>query len=128
MPPQRLITHLRHVDLAGPDYDTQLDLYTHQWGLTPEHSDSGITFLAAEGSREQSIVRLRKDADKRIDLLAFGAANPTDVDTLAGRLAADGVQLVSEPGDLQTPGGGYGFPFLHQQGRTLQVKADRRGR
>ena len=30
----RLITHLRHVDLAVPDYDKQLDFYTDTWGLT----------------------------------------------------------------------------------------------
>ena len=56
----RLITHLRHVDLAVPDYDKQLDFYTNTWGLTAEHSDSGLTFLAAEGSPEQYVVRLRK--------------------------------------------------------------------
>ena len=47
---ERLITHLRHVDLAVPDYAKQLDFYTNTWGLTAEHSDSGLTFLAAEGS------------------------------------------------------------------------------
>ena len=38
---QRLITHLRHVDLAVPDFDKQLDFYTDTWGLTAEHSDTG---------------------------------------------------------------------------------------
>ncbi len=47
---QRLITHLRHVDLAVPDYAKQLDFYTDTWGLTAEHTDTGLTFLAAEGS------------------------------------------------------------------------------
>ena len=100
----RLITHLRHVDLAVPDYCKQLDFYTGTWGLRPEHSDSGLTFLAAEGSPEQYVVRLREAAEKRIDLIAFGAATPADVDTLAAGLAADGVTLVSEPGALTTPG------------------------
>jgi hypothetical protein len=35
--------------------------------------------------------------DKRIDLIAFGAASAGDVDTLAARLGRSGVQLVSEP-------------------------------
>ena len=100
---QRLITHLRHVDLAVPDFGKQLDFYTNTWGLTAEHSDSGLAFLAAEGSPEQYVVRLRRATDKRIDLISFGAATPADVDTLAGQIAADGVQLVSEPGTLQTP-------------------------
>jgi catechol 2,3-dioxygenase-like lactoylglutathione lyase family enzyme len=121
---ERLITHLRHVDLAVPDHDRQLDFYTGAWGLTAEHSDPGLTFLAAEGSPEQYVVRLRRAADKRIDLIAFGAATAADVDTLAGRLARDGVQLVTEPGTLQTPGGGYGFRFFDNEGRTVEISSD----
>jgi hypothetical protein len=36
----------------------------------------------------QYVVRLRRDADKRIDLIAFGAASPSDVDALAERLGS----------------------------------------
>ena len=121
---ERLITHLRHVDLAVPDFETQLDFFTGTWGLTSEHSDSGLSFLAAEGSPEQYVVRLRQSPDKRIDLISFGAATPADVDTLAQEVAADGVTLVSEPGTLQTPGGGYGFRFFDNEGRTVEVSAD----
>ena len=32
---ERLITHLRHVDLAVPDYDTEFGFYTGLWGLRP---------------------------------------------------------------------------------------------
>ena len=121
---QRLITHLRHVDLAVPDFGKQLDFFTHTWGLTAEHSDSGLAFLAAEGSPEQYVVRLRQSEDKRIDLISFGAATPADVDTLAGQIAAEGVQLISEPGTLQTPGGGYGFRFFDNEGRTVEISSD----
>jgi catechol 2,3-dioxygenase-like lactoylglutathione lyase family enzyme len=120
----RLITHLRHVDLAVPDFGAQLDFYTHTWGLKTEHTDSGLAFLAAEGSPEQYVVRLRQAAGKRIDLIAFGAATPADVDLLAASLAADGVQLITEPGALQTPGGGHGFRFFDNEGRTVEVSAD----
>ncbi|GIH64518.1 MULTISPECIES: VOC family protein [Microbispora] len=122
--PERLITHLRHVDLAVPDHAKQLEFYTNLWGLKAEHSDTGLTFLAAEGSPEQYVVRLRESADKRIDLIAFGAASRADVDTLAGNLARDGVRLITEPGDLQTPGGGYGFRFFDNEGRTIEISAD----
>jgi catechol 2,3-dioxygenase-like lactoylglutathione lyase family enzyme len=121
---ERLITHLRHVDLAVPDYDRQLDFYTGTWGLSPETTDDGIAFLAAEGSPEQYSVRLRRAAEKRLDLIAFGAASPADVDALAGRLGRDGVTLVHEPGKLQTPGGGYGFRFFDVDGRTVEVSCD----
>ena len=110
---KRLITHLRHIDLAVPDHDKQLDFFTNPWGLKAEHSDTGLTFLAAEGTPELYVVRLRQADDKRIDLIAFGAASAADVDTLAGQLASSGVQLISEPGTVQTPGGAhrtYGWP------------------
>jgi catechol 2,3-dioxygenase-like lactoylglutathione lyase family enzyme len=121
---ERLITHLRHVDLAVPDFDRQLDFYTNTWGLSAETTDQGIAFLAAEGSPEQYSVRLRKDAAKRLDLISFGAADPTDVDALAERLGRADVRLVSEPGQLQTPGGGYGFRFFDIDGRTVEVSSD----
>ena len=120
----RLITHLRHVDLAVPDYARQLDFFTSTWGLTGEDDDTGLSFLAAEGSPEQYVVRLRGAADKRVDLIAFGAASAVDVDTLAGRLAAGGVRLISEPATLRTPGGGYGFRFFDNEGRTVEISSD----
>jgi catechol 2,3-dioxygenase-like lactoylglutathione lyase family enzyme len=120
----RLITHLRHVDLAVPDYARQLDLFTNTWGLTDEHDDAGLSFLAAAGSPEQYVVRLRGAADKRVDLIAFGAASAAGVDALAGRLAAHGVRLISEPAALRTPGGGYGFRFFDNEGRTVEISSD----
>ena len=38
--PDRLITHLRHIDLAVPDHGKQLDFFSGVWGLTAEHSDT----------------------------------------------------------------------------------------
>ena len=34
------------------------------------------------------------------------------------------MQLVSEPGTLQTPGGGYGFRFFDNEGRTVEISSD----
>ena len=121
---QRLITHLRHVDFAVPDYDKQVEFYKTTWGLTQVEHDTGISFFAAEGSPEQYVIRLRKDTDKRLDLLAFGAANADDVDTLAAQLRAAGVQLLADPDKLQTPGGGYGFRFFDIDGRVVEISSD----
>src|ERR1700734_1043427 len=103
--PESLITHLRHVDLAIPDYERQLAFYTGEWGLTKVAEDSGIAFLAAEGSPERYVIRLRKDPAKRLDLVSFGAASAADVDTLAGQLLRKGVTLAAQPGGLGTEGG-----------------------
>jgi catechol 2,3-dioxygenase-like lactoylglutathione lyase family enzyme len=120
----RLITHLRHVDLAVPDFGKQLGFFAGVWGLRAEQADAGLAFLAAEGSPEQYVIRLRQAAGKRVDLIAFGAATAADVDALAVRLAASGVRLVSEPAALGTPGAGYGFRFFDNEGRTVEVSAD----
>ncbi|KHL09982.1 catechol 2,3-dioxygenase-like lactoylglutathione lyase family enzyme [Mumia flava] len=120
----RLITHLRHVDLAVPDYAKQLEFYTSMWGLEKENTDDGLAYLAAAGSPEQYSVRLRAADEKRLDLVSFGAESPEHVDELAQRLGTQGVQLVSEPDKLQTPGGGYGFRFFDNDGRTIEVSSD----
>ena len=81
----RLLTHLRHVDLAVPDYPGQLLFYSGVWGLTTIAEDSGMAFLAAEGSPEQYIIRLRKAPDKRLDLVSFGAASGSSVPMSNGK-------------------------------------------
>ena len=118
-----LITHLRHVDIAVPDFRRQLAFYTEVWGLTPTGDDTGVAFLAAEGSPERYVLRLRQ-GDKRLDLIAFGARDAAHVDSLAARLAASGVLLVAGPGPLDTLGGGYGFRFFDVDGRTIEVSSD----
>ncbi|MGW4814354.1 VOC family protein [Kitasatospora cineracea] len=120
----RLLTHLRHVDLAVPDFEKQLDFYSGVWGLTEAASDNGLSFLAAEGSPEQYVVRLRRAEEKRLDLVSYGAADPADVDTLAEQLLSQDVQLINRPGAVDTPGGGYGFRFFDCDGRTIEVSAD----
>ena len=121
---ESLITHLRHVDLAVPDFERQLGFYTRTWGLTTVASDSGIAFLAAEGSPERYVIRLRKAADKRLDLVSFGAAAAADVDAIAEHLIGAGVPIAAEPGSLTTEGGGYGLRFFDVDGRTIEVSAD----
>ncbi|MGO4596335.1 VOC family protein [Terrabacter sp. 2RAF25] len=119
-----LITHLRHVAIAAPDLDRQLAFYRDLWGLTLTESDTGVHFLAAEGSPESYVVRLRKADDKRLDLVAFGAASAADVDTLAVELTRKGVQVIHEPRSIDTPGGGYGFRFFDGDGRVVEVSSD----
>lgn len=118
------ITHLRHVDLAVPDFEKQRTFYKDTWGLTEVGTDGDLSYFAAEGSPEQYIVRLRKDAEKRLDLISFGSESPETVDALAQQLAGQGIQLVSEPDKLQTAGGGYGFRFFDIDGRTIEISSD----
>lgn len=118
------ITHIRHFDLAVPDFENQVEFYKNHWGLTVQHDDGDVVYFAAEGSPEQYVTRIRRSDDKRLDLVAFGAADRASVDQLAQELGSKGVQLVNEPDALQTLGGGYGFRFFDLEGRTVEVSTD----
>ena len=118
------ITHLRHVDLAVPDFETQRTFYKDTWGLTEQGKDGNLSYFAAEGSPEQYVVRLREADEKRLDLISFGADSAAYVDALAAKLGSEGVQVVAEPGTLQTAGGGYGFRFFDLDGRTIEISSD----
>lgn len=120
----RPITHLRHVDIAVPDYEKQVAFYSEQWGLADVGGESDLTYFAAVGSPEQYVVRVRRAPEKRLDLVALGAADRRSVDSLASGLASKGVTLVGEPDELQGPGGGYGFRFFDLEGRTVEVSAE----
>jgi catechol 2,3-dioxygenase-like lactoylglutathione lyase family enzyme len=121
---RRLISHLRYLALAMPDLDAEHTFLTAYWGLTEVATDTAdggrVSYLAAEGSPEPYVVRLR-EGEKRIDLISFGAADRADVDALAARLRDAGVTLVTEPGELTQFGGGYGFRFFDGDGRSLEV-------
>lgn len=118
------ITHIRHFDIAVPDFEKQVEFYKNHWGLTVQHDDGNVVYFAAEGSPEQYVTRVRRSDDKRLDLVAFGAADRESVDKLAQDLSSAGVQLVSEPDVLQTLGGGYGFRFFDLEGRTVEVSTE----
>lgn len=118
------ITHLRHVGIAAPDFERAAEFFRTVWGLTQVAEDSGVAFFATPGSPENYILRVRKDAAKRLDLVAFGVATSHDVDALAERLGRSGVRLDREPGKLDTPGGGYGFRFFDLDGRLIEISSD----
>lgn len=119
----RLITHLRYLALAVENFDEELTFLTRHWGLTRVGGTDDIAYLAAEGSPEPYVVRLRR-GEKRIDLVAFGAASRDDVDALAAKLNAEGVSFAHQPRELTQPGGGYGIRFFDLDGRTVEVSAD----
>lgn len=119
------ISHLRYVALGVDDLSRTLGFYRDEWGLAPEAQDADVAFLAAEGSRDPFVLRLRSAEENRLDLVSFGVRTPADVDWYAQRLIRGDVELISEPGALTGHGGGYGFRFFDPvEGRTLEIAAD----
>lgn len=122
--PSGAITHLRHVGIAAPDYEEAAEFYRTKWGLSAVAEDSGIVFLGSPAAPEHYIFRVRKDTEKRLDVVAFGARSAADVDLLAEALAVRGIRLDRKPETLDTPGGGYGFRFFDPDGRLIEVSSD----
>ncbi len=122
------ITGLRYVAVATPDFEKAADFYGGIWGLNRTDGESGLAYFAAAGSPEQFVLRLRSAPERRIDVIGFEASTAAEVDALAARLSADGVRFASEPGALQTPGGGYGFRFFDPEGRIIEVSSDVKAR
>jgi len=116
---ERLVSHLRYVALAIPNFEEEKNFFIKHWGLTEVHSADGLTYLAAEGSPEPFILRLR-NGEKRIDLVGLGTKNRDDLHKLADKLRAEGVQFIHDPQDLTQPGGGYGFRVFDGDGRVLE--------
>lgn len=119
-----LITHLRHVGIAAPDFQQATEFYRTMWGLTVVAEDSGIAFFGSPASPENYLLRVRKDAKKRLDVVAFGARDAQAVDILAEQLATEGITLDRNPDKLDTPGEGYGFRFFDPDGRLIEISSD----
>lgn len=72
---------------AAPNFEETVAFYRDAWGLTQVDGDKDIAFFAAEGSPENYILRVRRDSEKRFDLLALAAESAADVDAMAQDLA-----------------------------------------
>jgi catechol 2,3-dioxygenase-like lactoylglutathione lyase family enzyme len=118
------VTKLRYVGLAGPDYTTERSFLRDPWGLEEIAADGELAYFRAKGSTEPFITRWRGAAKRSLDVIGFATENRAAVDALAQRLARGGVQLISEPKRLDSPGGGYGFRCFDPNGHTLEVSSD----
>jgi catechol 2,3-dioxygenase-like lactoylglutathione lyase family enzyme len=118
------VTSLRYVAVAVPDFAAQQSFLKGVWGLRDVASDGDLAYFTAESSAEPFIYRLRKAAERRLDLVALGVDDAASVDAFAQRLASQGVKLISEPRRQAGPGGGYGFRFFDIDGRTLEISSD----
>jgi len=122
------VTEIRYVGYGVADYEAEKAFYEEIWGLepvpSPVPSDEGMAWFKAPGHDEHHVVRLRKAEENRIDLIALAAESRADVEALYEKVRAAGARIVSEPQDMTTPGGGYGFRFFSPDGLQFEISSD----
>jgi catechol 2,3-dioxygenase-like lactoylglutathione lyase family enzyme len=118
------VNELRYVAVAVPNFASERDFLTTIWGLKEVEKDGDTAYFSAEASSQPYVYRLRKDSERRLDLISFGTETAQAVDEIAKRLANSDIQLISEPQELGGPGGGYGFRFFDPDGRTVEISSD----
>jgi len=119
-----LITGLRYVGLGVENFEECVEFYTKLWGLNAVEHDDGVAYLASSRDPAAYVLRLRQADKKRLDLIGLAAGSRADIDALSARLKSGGVQIDREPGELSSPGGGYGLRFFDCDGRLVEVSAD----
>ena len=117
------VTDIRYVGYGVEDFDTECTFYEKDWGLERVASGDGMAYFRAVGSAEHHVVRLRQSDANHVDVIALAANSHEDVDALHGKVSAAGCRVISAPGELDAPGGGYGFRFFSPDGLPFEISA-----
>ncbi len=117
------VTEIRYVAYALPEMETEREFYRDVWKLKERGEKDGMIHLAAEGSDELFVVRLRHAEEKRIDLIGLRAETDADVDALHEKVVAAGCQIIFAPKPLDSFGSGYGFRFFSTDGLPFEISA-----
>lgn len=123
-----LLTGIRRVALGVRDLDRAEEFYTETWGLEAVSRTPELCHLAAAGSDEPFVLRLRASNVNRLDVVTLAARDRPAVDAVATRVETAGCSVVETPATLDAPGGGYGARFVDPEGRVFEVVADVSGR
>lgn len=118
------VNEIRYVGYGVENFDVERKFYGEIWGLREVACDDGLAYFAAEGSPEKYVVRLRRSDVRRVDLIAWSAADREIVDALFAKVKDAGSRIVAEPHALDSPGGGYGFRFFDPDGHTIEISSD----
>jgi catechol-2,3-dioxygenase len=117
------VTHLRRVGITAPDPEGLAQFYEEVWGLTISDRREGTVYLRGTGGEHHLLV-ISPGAQSSVQLVGLGLADPDAVDAMAARLAeAPDVRLLSEPRELNEPGGGYAVRLADPDGRVLELSA-----
>lgn len=118
------VTEIRYVSYGVKDLESEQAFYADIWGLDPVKGDGKHLFFKTRGHDEHHVVRLRASETNRVNVIGLAASSKSDVDALAAKVAASGAKMVSQPSNLASPGGGYGFRFFSPDGLQFEISSD----
>jgi len=118
------ITNVRYVALGVPNLAEQVEFYRDTWGLIERESGEDVAFMGTVSSTDPYVLRLRKTESERVDLVSFAVPTAADVDAYAADFRRRGIEIISGPGLVDLPGGGYGLRIFDPEGRTLEIAAE----
>ncbi|OYW45422.1 MAG: oxidoreductase [Sphingomonadales bacterium 32-68-7] len=118
------VTEIRYVGYGVENFDAERKFYAEDWGLVEVASSDGLAWFKTHGHDEHHVVRLHKSGTNCVEVIALAADTRADVDALHGQVAAAGCRIISAPGTMQGPGGGYGFRFFSPDGLPFEISAE----
>lgn len=118
------VTEIRFVGYGVEDFDTERKFYADDWGLVEVAATDDTAWFKTHGHDEHHVVRLRKSGTNSIEVIALAADTRADVDALFAKVSEAGCKIISQPGAIDAPGGGYGFRFFSADGLPFEVSAE----
>jgi catechol 2,3-dioxygenase-like lactoylglutathione lyase family enzyme len=118
------VSDVRFIAYAVPDLEAERRFYVDTWGLIEVAHEDDLVHLAAPGSPEKFVVRLRQAAERSVELIGWAAETRADVDALHAHLTEMGATVISAPAPLAGLGGGYGFRVFDLDGHALEISAE----
>jgi catechol 2,3-dioxygenase-like lactoylglutathione lyase family enzyme len=117
------VNRLLALEVGVPDLAASAAFYETIWGLTPILRTDESAYFRATGS-DYYVLALHRRAAASFLRVRLGAADRRAVDALAVRVGQANAEMLTPPGPLSTPGGGYGLAFLDPDGREVQILCD----
>ena len=118
------VTEIRYVGYGVEDFVAERNFYAEDWGLVEVEAIDGMAWFKTHGHDEHHVLRLHDTGTNCVEVIALAADSRDDVDALHGKVARAGCIIVSEPKEMDAPGGGYGFRFFSPDGLPFEISAD----
>lgn len=116
------VTALRSAEIGVSDLEAAASFYTDVWGLEQIADTGEARYLRGTGAYHHILVLKHHDRAEMISV-TLDAANRADVDALHAGLAG-AADALTDPVELDQPGGGYGFGFRDGENRHFRIVCD----